>query len=76
MLNEVGVHERAVTQGVLTIFISIGQIVGSAAITAVAAQEVLPADGYRKALYLMALLMALTFIPALRLKSKKEELSI
>ena len=73
MLNEVGVHERAITQGVLTIFISIGQIVGSAAITTVAAQELLPAVGYRKALYLMSFLMALTFVLALRLKGKAEE---
>lgn len=73
MLNEVGIHERAITQGVLTIFISIGQIVGSAAITTVAAQELVPAAGYRKALYLIAFLMALTFLLALRLKGKKEE---
>ena len=73
MLNEVGVHERAITQGVLTIFISIGQIVGSAAITTVAAQEILPAAGYRKALYLMSFLMAITFVLALRLKSRSEE---
>ncbi len=74
MLNEVGVHERAITQGVLTIFISIGQIVGSAAITTIAARELLPAAGYRKALYLISLLMALTFVLALRLKSRKEEI--
>jgi len=74
MLNEVGVHERAVTQGVLTIFISIGQIVGSAAITTVAAQETSADAGYRKALYTMSFLMAITFILALRLKSRKEEL--
>ncbi len=74
MLNEVGVHDRAITQGVLTIFISIGQIVGSAAITMVAAQELLPAAGYRKALYLMAFLMAVTFILALRLKSRSQEI--
>jgi len=73
MLNEVGVHDRAITQGVLTIFISIGQIVGSAAITTVAAQELVPAAGYRKALYLLSFLMAITFIFALRLKSKAEE---
>jgi MFS family permease len=74
MLNEVGVHERAITQGVLTIFISIGQIVGSAAITTVAAQELLPAAGYRKALYLISFLMAITFVLALRLKSRNEEI--
>jgi MFS family permease len=73
MLNEVGVHERAITQGVLTIFISIGQIVGSAAITTVAAQQVSPAAGYHKALYLISFLMALTFVLALRLKSKADE---
>ena len=73
MLNEVDVHERAITQGVLTIFISIGQIVGSAAITTVAAQEILPAAGYRKALFLIAFLMALTFVLALRLKSRTQE---
>lgn len=73
MLNEVGVHERAITQGILTIFISIGQIVGSAAITTVAAQEAIPAAGYRKALYLMSFLMILTLVLALRLKGRAEE---
>ncbi len=73
MLNEVDVHERAITQGVLTIFISIGQIVGSAAITTIAAQELVPAAGYRKALYLISMLMVFTFFLALRLKSKSEE---
>jgi len=73
MLNEVGVHERAITQGVLTILISIGQIVGSAAIGTVAAMETTADAGYRKAFYLMAFLMALTFILALRLKGRKEE---
>jgi EmrB/QacA subfamily drug resistance transporter len=74
MLNEVGVHERAITQGVLSIFISVGQIVGSAAITTVAAQELLPAAGYRRAFYLTAILMLITFILALRLKAKSEEI--
>lgn len=74
MLNEVGIHERAITQGVLTIMISIGQIVGSAAIGTVAAMESSSAAGYRKAFYLMAFLMALTFLLSLRLKSRKEEL--
>jgi MFS family permease len=76
MLNEVNVHERAVTQGVLTIFISIGQIVGSAAITTVAAEGSDPAAGYRRAFYLIALLMMLSFFLALRLKSKSEERSL
>lgn len=75
MLNEVGVHERAVTQGVLTIFISIGQIVGSAAITTIAAQEADPAAGYRKALFMIAFLMGITFFLALRLKTRVEELT-
>jgi MFS family permease len=75
MLNEVDVHERAITQGVLTIFVSIGQIVGSAAITMVAAQELNPAAGYRKALYLISILMALTFVLALRLKSRNDEIN-
>lgn len=73
MLNEVGIHERAITQGVLTIFISIGQIAGSAAITAVAAKALVPAAGYRQALYLISFLMVITFLLAIRLKSKKEE---
>jgi MFS family permease len=73
MLNEVDVHERAITQGVLTILISIGQIVGSAAIGTVAAMESVADAGYRKAFYLMAFLMALTFLFALRLNGRKEE---
>ena len=73
MLNEVGASERAVTQGVLTIFISMGQIAGSAAIGTIAAIGADPTQGYKNAFYLLSLLMALTFFLAFRLKKKSEE---
>jgi EmrB/QacA subfamily drug resistance transporter len=73
MLNEVGAHERAITQGVLTIFISIGQIIGSQAIGSISSSGNNSADGYRRALFLLAGILLLSFFLSTRLKSRRSE---
>ncbi|MBN2664146.1 MAG: MFS transporter [Bacteroidales bacterium] len=72
MLNEVPATDRAVTQGMLTIFISLGQIVGAAAI-GVVVSEFGQVNGYKNTfLYLVVILVVITFV-ALRLKNKEQE---
>lgn len=73
MLNEVSVHERAVTQGVLTILISVGQIVGSAAIAGISASGSTLMAGYHTAFFTLAVVMGAAFVAALRLKGRSEE---
>ena len=73
MLNEVGATERAITQGVLTIFISIGQIIGSQLIGSVSSSSEGTITGYQNALLMLAGILALGFILALRLKGHEAE---
>ena len=47
LLNEAGAEERTVAQGLSTLFISVGQLVGAAALAAAAASVPDPAVGYR-----------------------------
>lgn len=72
MLNEVSVTDRAVSQGMLTIFISLGQIIGAAAIGAVVSTYG-KVYGYKNTfLYLVVLLIIILFV-AFGLKNKKQE---
>ena len=73
MLNEVGATERAITQGVFTIFISIGQIIGSQLIGSVSSSSEGTITGYQNALLMLAGILALGFILALRLKGHEAE---
>lgn len=61
LLNEAGVDERAVAQGLSTIALTVGQMTGAALVGAVAASAVLPVEGYRTAFALVgAVLLALS----------------
>ena len=75
MLNEVGHNDRAVTQGMLTIFISLGQLIGAAIIGVIVASNA-NSQGYLNVFLYQACLVALIIIPAVRLKSKKQEASL
>lgn len=55
LLNEAGADERAVAQGLSTVFISIGQLVGAALLAALAASATIPAEGYRVGFAVVAL---------------------
>ncbi len=75
MLNEVPVIERASTQGILLIFISIGQLTGAALIGAIAASTPGRPTGFGIAFLVMASLSTSLVILALFLKNRKQELA-
>lgn len=74
MLNEVSGSERAATQGIITIFISIGQILGAAVIGAILASYTTPLAGY-KSILVIIFFVALTLAGlSVFLKSRDAEL--
>ena len=72
MLNEATAVDRAVTQGMLTIFISLGQLTGASLIGVIIAQAS-DMSGYRNVFLYQALLLILILISAFFLKSHAEE---
>ena len=74
VLNEVAASERAVSQGMITIFTSTGQITGSViiGIIAVAAGGL---QGYQNAFLFLAALTSLLVLLSLLLKGRKKELA-
>jgi MFS family permease len=75
MLNEVPVMERASTQGILLIFISIGQLAGAALIGAIAAATPGKTSGFGIAFLVMTGLSTVLVIMAFFLKTRKQELA-
>jgi EmrB/QacA subfamily drug resistance transporter len=75
MLNEAALAERASAQAALTIFTSIGQLVGGALIGAVAASRGGGAAGYTTAFLLIGAVMLVLTLAALRLKGRDDELA-
>lgn len=74
MLNEVSAKERASTQGVLLIFISVGQLTGAALIGAIASASPGKATGFGLAFLVMTVLSAVLVFLAFFLKNRKQEL--
>jgi MFS family permease len=74
MLNEVSAKERASTQAVLLIFISIGQLTGSALIGALISDADSRISGFGYAFLVMGILSFVLVIASFFLKSKKNEL--
>ena len=72
MLNETTVVDRAVTQGMLTIFISLGQLTGASLIGVVIAR-VPDMTGYRNVFLYQALLLVLILASAFFLNSHARE---
>jgi MFS family permease len=73
MLNETAAIDRAVTQGMLTIFISLGQLTGAALIGVIIAQAI-GNEGYKNVFLYQSLLLVIIFVIAFMLKSKKAEI--
>ncbi|MFB6340090.1 MFS transporter [Saccharicrinis sp. FJH62] len=73
MLNEVGKTDRAITQGMLSIFTSLGQLTGAAIIGAMIAS--VGEIGFNRSFYYLALLIIVALVFALRLKNHKKELA-
>jgi len=74
MLNEVSVNQRASTQAVLLIFISVGQLTGSALVgtmTSVTSQKL---TGFNFAFLLMGVISLVLVISSFFLKGRKQEL--
>jgi EmrB/QacA subfamily drug resistance transporter len=74
MLNEVTAAERASTQGIITIFISIGQILGSASIGVILASYAIPKSGFKTIFVLIFIIAIVLTILSTFLKSRDAEL--
>jgi EmrB/QacA subfamily drug resistance transporter len=74
MLNEVSGSERASTQGLVTIFVSIGQILGSAVIGALLASFSLPDKGYRTVFILIFIVAMALVVLSISLKNRDSEI--
>jgi EmrB/QacA subfamily drug resistance transporter len=74
MLNETGEMQRASAQGMLLIFISVGQLTGASLISILAASSGNLLTGFSNAFLLFAGIAAGLFILAIFLKSRKREL--
>jgi MFS family permease len=73
MLNEVDVHQRALTQGLLTIFISMGQITGGAVVSGMVARYVVLMDGYKSVFISISVIIAGVLLLSVRLRNKTDE---
>jgi MFS family permease len=72
MLNEAGKTDRAVTQGMLTIFISLGQLTGAAIIGVIIATAN-GVNGYKNVFLFESILLILVTVLAFRLKNREAE---
>jgi MFS family permease len=75
MLNEAPASERASAQAVLTIFTSVGQLVGGALMGAVAASRGGGVAGYSASFLLLGVVMLLLTLASLGLKGRAAELA-
>lgn len=75
MLNEVGAAERATSQGLLTIFISLGQLTGAALIGAMIATDPQGISGFRHAFFILGGISAVLAFLSLWLKNRSKELA-
>jgi multidrug resistance protein len=72
MLNETSVVDRAVTQGMLTIFISLGQLTGASLIGVIIAHKA-GTEGYVNVFLYQSMFLILIIISAFFLKNRKSE---
>lgn len=75
LLNEAPAAERGATQGVLTVFISIGQLIGAVVPGAVVAARGSDVGGYAVAFLVVGAMMLALFIASFGLKSRAGELA-
>jgi MFS family permease len=74
MLNEVSARERASTQAVLLIFISLGQLTGSSLVGTLTSSVHKGVSGYTSAFLIMGILSLFLVIASGFLKSRKKEI--
>jgi EmrB/QacA subfamily drug resistance transporter len=75
MLTEAPLSDRAAAQGLLSLFTSVGQLMGGALVGAIAESQGGGVPGYRAAYLIVGMITALSSVVALRLKSRAEELA-
>ncbi len=75
MLNEVQPAERALGQGIITLFTSIGQMTGATLIGIVVASQLIRINGYDRAFAIISVIAFLIMLVSFGLKSRKEELA-
>jgi MFS family permease len=68
LLDEADERDRGASQGLLTVFTSVGQLVGAALVGAVAATS---AGGFAHALLVLGVIVALLVVPALTLRGRR-----
>jgi multidrug resistance protein len=74
MLNEVSVAERAATQGVITIFVSIGQMTGAAIIGTLVASGQTALAGYKQVFMFISVFAFILAVTGVFLKNRESEL--
>lgn len=75
MLNEVQSSERALGQGIITLFSSTGQMTGATLIGIIVASMASPSDGYSKSFLIIALIALSVMTISYQLKSRSQELA-
>lgn len=75
MLNEVQSSDRAMGQGLITLFTSVGQMTGATYIGVIVASEVERTMGYRVSFLTIAMITILIILSGLWLKSRNSEFS-
>jgi EmrB/QacA subfamily drug resistance transporter len=74
LLNETLSTERASSQAIITIFISVGQIINATIIGGIIAGSSDPIKGYQTAFGYLSIVSVILFLVSLRLKNREEEL--
>lgn len=75
MLNEVQSSERALGQGIITLFTSTGQMTGATLIGIIVASMSTKLSGYSQSFLIIALIALVVMLLSSRLKSRSEELA-
>lgn len=75
MLNEVAVSERALGQGVITLFTSLGQMSGATVIGILVASAIGGISGYSNSFVVIAIIALVVMLLSTRLKSRGAELA-
>ncbi len=75
MLNEVQSSERALGQGIITLFTSTGQMTGATLIGIIVASMSTKLVGYSRSFLIIALIALVVMLISYRLKSRNEELA-
>jgi MFS family permease len=75
MLNEVQPADRALGQGIITLFSSTGQMTGATLIGIIVASMTLRTDGYSRSFFIIAMIALSVMLMSYRLKSRSQELA-